>query len=753
MNTIAHHYFRSRALLVEFALTLVGSRLHLRLFVLILVAWSACALPCAIRADEVAIPEADNQEFPPPDPNELDRIQSEAPEPEGGGKAPPPATVGPAWVFMGPGPTRSGQINIPPNNEICGAIQAIAPHPSNANILYIGAVGGGVWKTTNATNASPTWTALTDNQGSLNVGAVEFDATDATSQTLVAGIARVSSFAARGGFLIGVLRTTDGGASWTTLGGAAFANENITSVAARGAIIMAASDNESTGAGSGLFRSTNTGGAFTLISGGVGTGLPAGSVSDLVADPQISTRFYAAAKNAGIFRSDDSGATWTNITGTITGISATTNKIEMGVHNNGVTTALYVGVLSSANVLVGMWRSGNPNVALPTWTQMDTPVTHNGAQGNIHFSIVADRANANIVYLGGDRITSSPFTGNLFRGNASLALGSQFTTIMDANGGNTTPHADSREMVMDANGNLLQGDDGGIYRRSSPTLSTGTWTSVVGNLACFEAHDIAWDALSNIAMNGAQDNGTQIQSATNSTIWTVISGGDGGDVAIDDTSSATQSIRYGSSQNLGNFYRKTYNASNTLLSTVSPALTLLGGSPAITAQFVTPLEIDKVAPTRLAIGGSNSVYESLDQGNSVTALSVGFGVNRMALAYGGRKAGVANPDVLYFGSGSTVRGRTTSGGAVSATPTAFPGGTVQDVFLDSNDWARVFVADSSSVYLTPDSGTTWQNITGNLTDVGIIRCLEFFNLGGKDCVAAGTALGVYVSFEIGRAHV
>ncbi len=620
-------------------------------------------------------------------------------------------------------------MTVPPNNEIAGCIQAIAAHPTNPDIIYIGSIGGGVWRTVNATAASPLWTPLTDTQATLNIGAVEFDPTDGTRQTLVVGTARTSSFAARGGALIGVLRTTDGGSTWSTLGTSLFSNENLTSVAARGSIVLAASDNASAGNGSGLFRSTDTGGSFTLVSGA--SGLAAGPVSDLVGDPNVSTRFFAAVRTGGIFRSSDTGATWTNVTGTITGIGASTQKIEMAMFNNGVTTALYVAVLNST-ALESMWRSTDLGA---TWTQMDTPVT--GSQTSIHFAIAADRTNASLVYVGGQTAR--------FRGNASLALGSQFVSIQGANSGNTTPHADPREMFIDPNGNLLECSDGGIYRLMSPQTTGGVWGSVNGNLAIFEAHDVAYDSVTNITMIGTQDNGTHIQNSSASTVWSWISGGDGGDVAIDDTSIAGQSIRYGSSQNLGGFYRKTYNSSNTLVSTVSPALTLLSGSPAITGQFVTPIEINKIAPTRIAIGGANSVYESLDQGSSVTALSVGVGVNRMALAYGGRQGAVPNPDVLYFGSGSTVRRRTVAAGAVTATPTAFPGGTVQDVILDSNDWTRVFVADSSTVYVTPDSGTTWQNITGNLTDVGTIRCLEFFKLNGTYCVAAGTGLGVYVS--------
>ena len=673
------------------------------------------------------------------------------------GRSSPPgpnfgSAVGGAWVPLGPAPTRSGQVSVPPNNEVCGAIQAIAAHPSNADILYVAGANGGVWRTANATAASPTWTPTMDSQASLSMGALEFDATDATFQTLVASSARLSSFGAVGGVRIGVLRTTDGGTNWSVLGGS-FANENLTSVAARGAIILAASDSQwGGGNGSGLFRSVNTGGAFSLVSGG--SGLSAGPISDLVADPNVSTRFYAAVRTVGIFRSDDSGATWTNITSNVTGISSTTVKIEMAVHNNGVTHAIYIGVIGSANTLSSVWRSTNSTTVTPTWTQMDTPVTHNGSQGQIHFCIAADRANANIVYLGGDRIAGSPFTGNLFRGNAALVLGSQFTTIMDGNAnsgsGNTTPHADSRELVMDANGNLIEGDDGGVYRRSSPLVSTGTWGSVIGNLACFEAHDVAYDSVAHVGMAGMQDNGTHIQSASNSTVWTFINGGDGGDVAIDDTSTPGQSVRYGSSQNLGGFFRKTYNAANILISTVNPARTVLAGGPAITVQFVTPIALNKVTPTRLIIGGGNAAYESLNRGDTVTALTPISGVNGtftgLPIAYGGYLTGVPNPDVLYYGSGTTVKLRTTAGGLIASTAAAFPGGTVNDIVLDSDNWARVFVAGPSSVYVSTNSGGSWSNITGDLTGVGEVHTLEFFSLNGADCVAAGTDIGVFCSF-------
>lgn len=103
------------------------------------------------------------------------------------------------WVQHGPGPSRQGQVEGITDKEIVGAINTIAAHPSDANTLYVGAVNGGIWKTTNALAASPTWVDQLGVSGSLAIGAMEFDPTDATNQTLVAGTGRFSSFYGLGG--------------------------------------------------------------------------------------------------------------------------------------------------------------------------------------------------------------------------------------------------------------------------------------------------------------------------------------------------------------------------------------------------------------------------------------------------------------------------------------------------------------------------------------------------------------------------
>src|SRR5437588_13104650 len=67
------------------------------------------------------------------------------------------------WIAQGPSPSTGGQSEgVAGGNPVSGAVQGIAPDPTNANTLYVATVNGGVWKTTNAQSVPPTWTPLTD---------------------------------------------------------------------------------------------------------------------------------------------------------------------------------------------------------------------------------------------------------------------------------------------------------------------------------------------------------------------------------------------------------------------------------------------------------------------------------------------------------------------------------------------------------------------------------------------------------------
>ncbi len=663
------------------------------------------------------------------------------------------------WAPAGPAPVINAQVtNVVPNNEISGAIQAVATHRTNPNIMYVGGVQGGIWRTNNATAQSPTWTPQTDFLASLSIGDIEFDPTDATGNTLVAGIGRASSFGSTGGTETGMLRTTNGGATWTELNSATLQNQTILNVAARGNIIMGVSDNrwsfQTGGGGLGLFRSTDSGATFSLVSGAVGSGLPAGPVSDLVGDATNPSRFYIAVRQSGVFRSDDSGATWVSATNGIAGIGATTTAVFLSVHATATTNAVYAAVVGANFQYSGLFRSTNSGT---NWTALDTPGVL-GNQGFVHGAIAADPTNPNLVYVAGDAIGQVPFTLNAVRVDASLASGSQSTSLVNAGAQNTAPHADSRRLVFTADSRLILGGDGGVYRRENPT-GNAPWTSLNSNLQTLELHDTAYDSVSNIIYAGAQDNGTNQQTATGSLTWTQTFGGDGADVAVDtiQLSAQNRSIRYQTSQFLnGNnannpnprLFSIIYDANNNAVGGLNVLpLTVQNNDPPIVCQFVTPIATNAVAGNRLIIGGANATYESLDGGLTVNRVgTTNVGVNSQIsgsspIAYGGRLGALPNPNVLYVGSGNQVFVRTLAGANLVATPAAFPGGRVNSIVLDPNNFQNAWVASANGVFFTANSGTTWVNVTGNLT-AGQLRTVEFIG-GATPAIVVGASNGVF----------
>ena len=146
-------------------------------------------------------------------------------------------------------------------------------------------------------------------------------------------------------------------------------------------------------------------------------------------------------------------------------------------------------------------------------------------------------------------VGATNYTGRLFRGDATQPAASQWTPITNNyTASDTAPHADSRHMAFDSAGNLLEVDDGGIYRLTDPSTTsdvnrTGDWYSLIGNLQVSEQDSIAYDSLTNTLLAGHQDTGVPEQISSGSKIWTDVMQGDGDVVAVDN-SNPNYSIRY-----------------------------------------------------------------------------------------------------------------------------------------------------------------------------------------------------------------
>ena len=673
------------------------------------------------------------------------------------------------WKPIGPRPTTKGQVENIDGEEVVGAVKAIAPHPVDPNIAYIGSVNGGVWVSANAKADHPNWKCLTDTQRSLSIGALAFDPTDGANRTLVAGIGLYSSLG-DGGARTGLLRTTDGGASWTAIdGGGTLIGLNVSGVAPRGRTIVLSVNTASNPADLGIWRSDDAGATWTHVAG-TASGLGAGPSFDLAGDPANLKRLYTNSGD-GLYRSEDAGARWAKKSTPVMDalIKVGSNlKIAVGKASN-----VYVAIVNSASgQLSGVFRSGDGG---DNWTRMDVPEIaeggiHPGGQGQIHLSLAADPGKDQVVYIGGDRqdgqfpavansIGAMDFSGILFRGDASQPSGSQWAHLTHSNtlgpaGGGTAhgsaPHADSRDLKVDAGGELLLGCDGGVYRRTSPLDNTGDWKSANGDLQTTEFHAVAYDSNSETIIGGAQDTGTPEEDAKGDSTWQSVSTGDGGVVAVDATSLAGRSIRYTSFFSLGNFRRQIYDSTNTLVSEVFPALTVIGGGNSLTPQFYTPIRLNAVNPTRLVIGASNSIYESLDRGDTIREIGPGIQTNGSGpnpIAYGS----AGNPDALYVGSSDQVFVRMAASPAGLTASPGYSGGVVVGIAIDPKDPNTAYVVDPGRVFRTTDAGNTWAEVTGNLGTFapGKLRSIAYSTEASAGAIVVGTDAGIFTASGAG----
>src|SRR5262245_21430300 len=388
-----------------------------------------------------------------------------------------------SWVEQGPGPDLNGMTEGIVGGPVSGAINGIAVDPTNPDVIYVGTVNGGVWKTVDGNAASPTWEPLTDRklpEQSIRSLAIS----PANPKWIFAGTGSTSAEAFEGSEGFGVARSTNGGKGWKVLAESTFEGRVIVSIVPtaldKGKVVLAATlfDN------GGVYRSTDIGAHFTRLSGDGVSGLPDQGVSSLVADPGDPMRFYAAVpQKTGVgatgaeevYTSTDGGVSWAPLNTGLAGL-ATSLRILLSVHSSLSTNAVYAMVIDTSGHLQGVFRSENHGA----WVSMSLPPSDifPGGQGILHGAIGADPSDPHVVFISGDTQSApfpnvngcNAFSASVFRGTAfdSPTPGATWDLRVCNGASGTSPHADARVMVFDASGSLLLGCDGGFYKLSNP---------------------------------------------------------------------------------------------------------------------------------------------------------------------------------------------------------------------------------------------------------------------------------------------
>ncbi len=148
------------------------------------------------------------------------------------------------WTPLGPVPLASDATGdgFQNYNQVSGRATAVAIDPADptGNTVYIGGAQGGVWKSTNAatgTASNVTWTPVTDDQATLSIGSIAIQPgnSDPNKSVVLVGTGEADN-SGDSYFGLGILRSADGGSTWTL---SASANSGIYSFSGLGATRMA----------------------------------------------------------------------------------------------------------------------------------------------------------------------------------------------------------------------------------------------------------------------------------------------------------------------------------------------------------------------------------------------------------------------------------------------------------------------------------------------------------------------------------
>src|SRR5262249_54590248 len=209
------------------------------------------------------------------------------------------------------GPFRAGRVN------------GVTGVPGQPSVFYMGSVGGGVWKTT---NAGRTWNPMFDAQPIASIGAVAVAASNPNIVYVGTGEADMRSQISFGN---GMYKSTDAGRTWTHIGLDATRqigkilvdprDPNVVFVAALGHVYGANPDR-------GVFKTRDGGATWQKVlfkSNDIGA-------IDLAFDPSNAQTVYASLWNtrrppwsvyppsygpgSGLYKSTDSGANWAQLT-------------------------------------------------------------------------------------------------------------------------------------------------------------------------------------------------------------------------------------------------------------------------------------------------------------------------------------------------------------------------------------------------------------------------------------------------------
>ncbi|HMC83460.1 MAG TPA: hypothetical protein VKL61_09535, partial [Candidatus Polarisedimenticolia bacterium] len=471
-----------------------------------------------------------------------------------------------SWIVAGPA-------------NIGGRITALGVDPANADHLWLGSAEGGVFT---STDAGATWSPVFEDQTALSIGSIAVDPTD--SNTVIVGTGEDNG----GGFSYdgeGVLKTTNGGLTWTNLGLAEVRRIGRVAVdpfnPAR-VFVAAGGDWFNRDANRGIYRSTDSGASWEKVlfvaddAGGIDVAIDPGMPNRIYAAiwqrQSLGSTWYIGGVNSGIYRSLDGGSTWSRLTNGLPGGSGV-GRIGLAIAPSSPST-VYALVINGQGNLLGVAKTVN---AGDSWILTNATLPLGGFSyyfGNIR----VDPGDPNVVYV---------LDSYLWKSNDG---GANFTII------GAGLHLDWHDLII-VGRRMMAGNDAGFFE----SKNRGSSWSHNETLPITQIYDLGIDRLQpQRRFAGAQDNGTLRTQSGGTSDWQGVLYGDGLQCEVD---YADSNVVYAEYQ-YGAIHRST-DGGNTLTSATA------GIDPTERTNWNTPITLDPNVPTTLYTGAQR-VYRSTD---------------------------------------------------------------------------------------------------------------------------------------------
>ena len=430
---------------------------------------------------------------------------------------------------------------IGPHN-IGGRTLALAIHPQDPNVLYAGSASGGLWVTTTGGVGADAWDHVETGHAILGVSTIAIDAID--PDVMYIGTGEVYAYqtalggevdrTTRGSYGMGILKTTDGGATWTKSLDWEYAQSRgvwAVRIHPTNANVVYAGTTE------GVYKSTDAGATWQLV-------LDVIMVMDLRIHPTNPDILIAACGNFastghGLYRSTDAGNTWSQLT--------------VGLPPNWTGKSHLAFAPSSPNIVFasiadtfvgrGLYKSTDTG---DTWTRVSS-TDFQQFQGWYSHWVLVSPFDPQLVLVGGIEIWRST-TGGSGLVRRSTWSDFYFGTPPPEGpiGGPQYAHADHHYAVWHPTNPAMVffASDGGVFRTINAATS---FESLIGGYQTTQFYNGFANSATdpNRAIGGLQDNFTAIYDG--GVAWRRVIGGDGCWAGIKQLNDDTM---YGSWQNL-----------------------------------------------------------------------------------------------------------------------------------------------------------------------------------------------------------